>query len=125
MKDLTKIGWEHIRWVALEYKQAFIKKEETHVVRNQHYLKKMNLTNDPAAWVCWELLLKGRDMVTMAVLLRRQYMPPLMDTSQDIALIFRCKRSLIEDGRVHETDLRHACYLAADTFSSEAQSMTL
>lgn len=129
LEDVCKMGWDHIRWVAMEYKQSLIKAEKTYVIRNQHYLKKMNLSNDPAAWTCWELLVTGVEYVYMVILLRRTYVPPLMDTVQDCAILLRCPTKLMTipdgEGSIKREDLLHAGHLAADTFGPETQSMTL
>jgi hypothetical protein len=132
ISDLSRIGWDHIRWVAQEYKQALVKDQDTIVQRSGNYTKKMNLTNDPAAWTCWELRLKGRDCETVVVLLRRRYVPPLMDTVQDAAIIFQCKLNSASvawpKSFLNEKQLRYledCCHLAADSLSCEAQNMTL
>ena len=69
------------------------------------YIKKMNLAGDPAAWDAWAIHLRTgtakdqragdvavdslaaqRDIAVIAA--RRRYIPPTMDTSQDIVLVY-------------------------------------
>lgn len=68
----------------------------------KEYYKKMNLTGDSASWEAWEVqlragspcnlksnaddLVSNREIGIIAV--RRKYIPPVMDTSQVIVLIF-------------------------------------
>mmetsp|Transcript_27069 Transcript_27069/g.62592 ORF Transcript_27069/g.62592 Transcript_27069/m.62592 type:complete len:902 (+) Transcript_27069:115-2820(+) len=135
LADLEKVGRWHIRWLAMEYKQAHIKSPDAVVLRNSLYLKRMNLTNDISAWICWELMIKsreaGRDMMTFIVLLRRQFVPPLMDTAQDFAITFRCPCSVTEsitppDGTVRgEMLMLHECRLAADTLGPQCYNQAL
>mmetsp|Transcript_112970 Transcript_112970/g.319507 ORF Transcript_112970/g.319507 Transcript_112970/m.319507 type:complete len:908 (+) Transcript_112970:125-2848(+) len=123
---LGQINREHIRWLALEYRQALVQEQQTYLIRNQLYLKKMNLSNDPASWVGWEMLLKGETRTTMCIVLRRQYIPPLCDSVQDIAILMSCPTEKIDKDKVlHEEDLRHECHLAADSFGPLVQNMTL
>lgn len=134
LAHLDALGREHIRWIALEYKQALTLHHKTMTLRNNMYLKKMNLSNDAAAWLCWEILLKAPDYTSMVVLLRRQYVPPMMDTVQDIAITFRRPTSSKSEkqNEAHGDEFNHAtmelmreAHLAADTMGPRAQSMKL
>lgn len=53
-------------------------------VRNSPYMKRMNLVEDLASWKAWEVVMRSRDKDDCIVLLRRNFIPPLMDTSQEI-----------------------------------------
>mmetsp|Transcript_12311 Transcript_12311/g.28837 ORF Transcript_12311/g.28837 Transcript_12311/m.28837 type:complete len:882 (-) Transcript_12311:53-2698(-) len=132
LQKLEQMGRSHVRWLAMEYKQAHVKSQEAVVIKNSIYLKKMNLTNDMSAWICWELMLKAReatrDTITVIVLLRRQYVPPLMDTAQDIAITFKCPASLVDntqEGKIKDEMLLHQCRLAADTFGPLCNNQSL
>lgn len=122
IKKLTKIGREHIRWVALEYKEALIRNQHTYVIRNQLYLKKMNLSNDISAWICWEMLLRAKDVTTMMILMRRQYLPPLLDTAQDFVIILKCPTDEIDKQWTSEARLMHEAHIIADSFGPEVQN---
>lgn len=41
------------------------------MMMDNHYNKKMNLTDDPCSWAGWELLCRTADAYTMVILLRR------------------------------------------------------
>eukprot|EP00930_Biecheleria_cincta_P033355 TRINITY_DN23104_c0_g1_i1.p1 TRINITY_DN23104_c0_g1~~TRINITY_DN23104_c0_g1_i1.p1 ORF type:complete len:983 (-),score=191.75 TRINITY_DN23104_c0_g1_i1:192-3140(-) len=87
--DLQPLGRDHVRWVALECKQNLLESWDSIVLRNQPYQKKMNLANDTASWVGWELAIQNKTFTWAVVVLRRQYMPPLLDTVQDFALAMK------------------------------------
>eukprot|EP00929_Paragymnodinium_shiwhaense_P101880 TRINITY_DN65076_c0_g1_i1.p1 TRINITY_DN65076_c0_g1~~TRINITY_DN65076_c0_g1_i1.p1 ORF type:complete len:938 (-),score=240.00 TRINITY_DN65076_c0_g1_i1:79-2892(-) len=126
---LPRHGREHVRWMAMEYRSALVHEQDTYVVRNQPYNKKMNLANDPAAWTCWEQLLKGQETTTMLVLMRRHYMPPMCDHVQDCALLFRCPTRALDSGLtgrgVKEEDLRQQAHIAVDSFCTVVLHPTL
>jgi len=125
LTHLGRIGREHIRWLATEYKQAMVRGQQTYVLRNQVYLKKMNLSNDMAAWIGWELLLRTQNYTTAVVLLRRQYVPPLMDTVQDFAVVLKCPSNVIFEKWVTDEDLLHETHMMADTLGVQAQNTIL
>jgi len=127
LAHLGQIHREHIRWVAMAYKQALIRTQQTYVLRNKLYLKKMNLSNDLAAWVCWELFLQDKQTLTVVVMLRRQYLPPLVDSVQDFAVILKCPASAMAEGRTKgfQEDLIHEAHIMADSLSPRAQSAGL
>jgi len=54
------------------------------------YLKRMNRTDDIAAWSGWEFAVRSRENLFVCVLLRREYIPPLCDIAQDITVLLRC-----------------------------------
>ncbi|CEM06759.1 unnamed protein product [Vitrella brassicaformis CCMP3155] len=123
---LEEIQRDHIRWVAMEYKQALTENmKHFFVVKNNAYYKKMNLADDISTWMGWELFLQCRephnDVSIFCVLLRRQHIPPLMDTAQDFAIVFRVDNSNIRDGFVQDEDLVNECRLAADLFATLTQ----
>lgn len=112
------LGRDHIRWVALEYKAQIVHEEKTfYVLRNAPYYKRMNLANDFAAWSAWELIIRTKTAALICILLRRQYIPPVCNCLQDLAIMVRCPAD--EKGAVADFDrmLREA-YLMADTMCS-------
>mmetsp|Transcript_69880 Transcript_69880/g.138288 ORF Transcript_69880/g.138288 Transcript_69880/m.138288 type:complete len:913 (+) Transcript_69880:141-2879(+) len=125
--NLAQIGREHIRWLALEYKQALIKNQQTYVLRNKLYLKKMNLSNDVSAWICWELALRNKDQLIVVMLLRRQYVPPLMDAVQDFAIILKCPASAISETNTREfqEDFILEAERMADSLNPRAQNQSI
>lgn len=46
--------------------------------------------DDIAAWDGWEFFVRSKEYVFACVLFRRQYIPPLCSTCQDIAVVVRC-----------------------------------
>ncbi|CAE8585407.1 unnamed protein product, partial [Polarella glacialis] len=63
---------------------------------------------------------------TMAlVVLRRQYMPPMLDTVQDFVLAIKCPASLIETKKVKVESLLQELHLAADSFGTQVQSPSI
>lgn len=142
LSKLSSIGREHIRWVAMEYKQAMVQ-DNAYVLKDSLYQKKMNLSNDVSTWVCWELLVREPSKVTAVVLLRRQYVPPLMDLVQDFAIIVefpiqeeasnkQVRRPERKEGdreipatHVDEEKCLHEAELVADTFGPLAQSPSI
>jgi len=50
-------------------------------------MKRMNLVEDYASWKCWEIELRSLQNYFSFVLLRRKFIPPLMDTFQDILVM--------------------------------------
>ncbi|CAE8590024.1 unnamed protein product, partial [Polarella glacialis] len=125
LSSLRPLGREHVRWVAMEYKQNLVRGRITVVLTNQAYHKKMNLSNDLAAWTCWELLLKDHEYTMALVVLRRQYMPPMLDTVQDFVLAIKCPASLIETKKVKVESLLQELHLAADSFGTQVQSPSI
>lgn len=90
MEELSIIQRDHIRWVAAEYKAHFVKEEsQFYVLRNDVRTKRMNLSGDVAAWYSWELIIRTRTHVIISLIFRRQYIPPLCDNAQDIALTLK------------------------------------
>ncbi|CAJ1380515.1 unnamed protein product [Effrenium voratum] len=109
--ELRRMGREHVRWVALECKQALLKSWNTLVVHNRPYMKKMNLANDLALWSCWELVIEDEDFHWAIIVLRRMYLPPLLDTVQDFILALKCPAPAPQDRLLQEIEF------IADSFS--------
>lgn len=75
------------------------------------------------------MLLKGERETVMAVLMRRQYLPPMCDAVQDIVLMFKCPTRMVglkdDVAKVTEEDLRHEAHLVADTLGPMVNNMSL
>lgn len=121
---------EHIRWLATEYRQALSQAQRTYLIRNQGYVKRMNLSNDIAQWHAWEVVLHGLVDMNIIMCLRRQYMPPLLDSVQDIAITFKFP-ARVADSKLGNTSLRledlirSEAHLAADSFSTVTHNLGL
>jgi hypothetical protein len=62
-----------------------------YLLRNRPYLKKFNLgPSDPAKFSGWEFLVKTKKYILFCILIRRQYLPPLLGDAQDIAIMLKC-----------------------------------
>mmetsp|Transcript_15049 Transcript_15049/g.33123 ORF Transcript_15049/g.33123 Transcript_15049/m.33123 type:complete len:869 (+) Transcript_15049:146-2752(+) len=141
--ELEKYDREHVRWVAMEYKQHAVEHlrranpfstqsldnaqaMETNFVavnRDAFYLKRMNLANDIACWTAWELCLQADAGLQITILLRRGFVPPLMDAMQDMAITLRCPAALI--GTVFtEARLLEELRLVADSVSPLVRDCT-
>lgn len=113
MEDLAKLNREHLRWVAAEYKAHLVREESNfYILRNCLRHKRMNLVGDMAAWYCWELIIRTQDATFICILLRRQYIPPLCDCAQDLALTVRCP---MEEWRKSELQVTLQAQVLADS----------
>jgi len=123
--DLELIGHDHVRWVAMDYKQHIAEQtQQAAMVRNSFYLKKMNIVNDLASWTGWELLLKSETHAIACVLFRRQYVPPLLDTAQDMSITVKCPMSCLNEGKLTDEDLILEAHLIADSMSAAVKNCT-
>lgn len=123
---LEEIGRGHIRWVAGEYKQNVTKPlRQVYVIKNQFYLKKMNLSNDVACWTGWELFIKSEQHAIITILLRRQYIPPILDTAQDVSVTIKCPMQVLNEGRTTDEALLQEARTAADSVSPLVQNCTV
>jgi len=59
-----------------------------------------------------------------SILLRRQYVPPLCDTAQDIVIQVKSPRYVVDEGKVTEGELERTARLTADSFSTSTGVMT-
>ena len=89
--ERTGGGGSDLRSAAAIYKQAITEKlDQFYVLANNAYQKKMNRAGDTAAWDGWEFLVRGREYAFVCVMFLREYIPPLCDTVQHVAVILRC-----------------------------------
>lgn len=84
-------GSDDIRTIATQYRQLNVEcLDQFYVMVNNPYQKKMNRTNDIASWDGWEFFVRSKDYIFICIILRREYIPPLCDLVQDLALVLRC-----------------------------------
>ena len=72
------------------YAEFFTKQfmETKYMIIDSHiYFKKYNLTSDMAQWAGWKIHSRDKNRDVIVILLRRSYIPPLIDSFQDIAII--------------------------------------
>ena len=56
------------------------------LISSKPYQRKSNLTNDRSLIVCWEYHLRFESYELYITILRRSYIPPVMDMYQDLIL---------------------------------------
>lgn len=61
--------------------------EDYWMITNEPYLKGNNLAQDISAWQGWWVKLRTPTLYIIVILLRRKFIPPLMEASQDIMII--------------------------------------
>jgi len=119
-------SYNHIRWVALEYKQSLtLNLSHVVVTKSGPYNKKSNFMNDICAWTGWEIGIRSSETVLAVVLLRRQNVPPLADSAQDFSIKVSCPRWVVDEGQVNETQLLHEARLVADSTMPDASNCTV
>jgi len=119
--EKSATGADDIRTVATEYKQALTETlSQFYVLVNCSYQKKMNRTNDVASWDGWEFFVRSKEHVFVCILLRREYIPPLCDIVQDIAILLRCPNAsqIRQDGCEVLLD---ECRFVADSLASTSE----
>mmetsp|Transcript_92890 Transcript_92890/g.165171 ORF Transcript_92890/g.165171 Transcript_92890/m.165171 type:complete len:873 (+) Transcript_92890:159-2777(+) len=123
LDQLSSIGRDNIRWVAHDYKVQLCS-EETHfyVLKNSSRYKRMNLAADLASWHCWEIIVRTKAATVLCIVLRRQYIPPVCHSAQDIAVLLRCPE---EEWRNSEVQLLMTAYRTADTLCSDAMNVSV
>lgn len=120
LASLRPLGREHVRWVALECKQSLLRSWNARVVHNRPYMKKMNLANDVASWSCWEMFIEDNDFTWAVIVLRRQYVPPVLDTAQDFILAMKCRSAKDRERKKNvEACLMRELAFIADSFSPQ------
>eukprot|EP00919_Chromeraceae_sp_WS-2016_P035632 GHVR01084523.1.p1 GENE.GHVR01084523.1~~GHVR01084523.1.p1 ORF type:complete len:907 (+),score=227.81 GHVR01084523.1:123-2843(+) len=100
MTSLDKIGKSHVRFLAMDYKQKLTVGKLRYLLPvNTLYNKKMSPTDDPAQWTGWELHViveedSGDREFFFCLLFRRSFIPPLLDCSQDVVVIFSYRQTV-------------------------------
>ena len=92
---------------------------DEHIILNSAaYVKKCNLTNDKAMFLCWEVYIRSKFKIEgitytyeiFATVIRRKYIPPLMETYQDIYVFskfFHTQDVKIDEPTVKFLDEKH------------------
>lgn len=57
------------------------------IIESKPYVKKQNLSSDKALWTCWQVHSRTETNDLYVTVLRRKYIPPLMEVFQDIICI--------------------------------------
>ncbi|CAE7781439.1 unnamed protein product, partial [Symbiodinium pilosum] len=115
--EKSRDGMEDLRTVAMEYQRSLTENlDQFYVVVSGQYLKKMNRTDDIASWDGWEFFVRSKEYAFACVLFRRQYIPPLFSTCQDIAVVVRCPAQNMTNDSCEV--ILDECHLIADSISS-------
>jgi len=124
LDQLIQLKRDHIRWVAAEYKGQLVAEEKTfYVLRNQQRQKRMNLTGDMSAWHGWEIIIRTPTAAIICLLLRRQYIPPVCNSSQDLAVIMRVPSAGDANNVPSFKELLLEAHLISDSLCPEATSL--
>lgn len=87
LADLEAAGYEHIRWVAMEYLQSVTCGVTGLSIKSSApFPKRMNPLDDIASWTGWKIAFTSEQHVQVTILLRRECVPPVMDAAQDIVI---------------------------------------
>lgn len=114
-------GQDDLRTVAMTYKQALIEHlDQFYILVNSSYMKKMNRAGDIASWDGWEFLIRAKEAVFACVLFRREYIPPLCETVQDLAVLLRCPAQGINQDACEV--LLDECHFIADSLAPIAEA---
>ncbi|KAF4665386.1 hypothetical protein FOL47_004628 [Perkinsus chesapeaki] len=128
-KFVSEEGEVDLRFLATEHKLVIVENDKEDewfsILREGPYMKRMNLCDDLAAWQGWEFILKTMSVASACVLLRRKYIPPLMDTYQDITITVNCPMKIMGKGRFTDEDLIMECRLVADSVTTLNEKSTV
>eukprot|EP01071_Lankesteria_metandrocarpae_P015055 Lankesteria_metandrocarpae@DN927_c0_g1_i1.p1 len=123
LRHLADVQRDSLRHVADEYRRGLTTNtKHFHVAENRAHFKKMNLADDIASWCGWEICIQSTEALIACILLRRSYVPPLLDTCQDIAIIFRIDLESAREMQMTMSALRRECHLTADSLSTITQT---
>lgn len=62
-------------------------------------MKRLNLDGDRAEWQGWQVHGRTQTQDVYVTVLRRSYIPPLMEMYQDISVISRCEVTELDEER--------------------------
>ncbi|PHJ21823.1 arm repeat [Cystoisospora suis] len=120
---LEQLGRENIRYVAAGWKKALLESAlQTRLMRSEQYMKRMNLSDDPSAWSAWQLWVKTETHNVVCILLRRAYVPPMMDFAHDMTVLFRVSYEDQREYRIKDTDFLKEAEFTADSISPTSQA---
>lgn len=117
--ERSMVGHDDLRTTAHTYRQTLVENLDLfYVTVNGSYLKRMNRTGDIASWDGWEFFIRAKEYVFACVLLRREYIPPMCDTAQDVIVLLRCPAQVLN----HDTCevLIDECRFIADSVAPSA-----
>eukprot|EP00928_Gymnodinium_smaydae_P031779 TRINITY_DN23216_c0_g1_i1.p1 TRINITY_DN23216_c0_g1~~TRINITY_DN23216_c0_g1_i1.p1 ORF type:complete len:871 (-),score=151.94 TRINITY_DN23216_c0_g1_i1:88-2700(-) len=121
--EKSATGADDIRTIATEYKQAITDcLDQFYVLVNCAYMKRMNRNSDVASWDGWEFFVRSKEFVFVCIMFRREYIPPLCDTVQDIAVLLRCPAQNMRHDACEV--LLDECRFVADSLASTAEAKT-
>jgi len=126
LTELEQSGRDHIRWIAMDYRQNLTEgMRQVLLIRNNFYLKTMNLANDIASWTGWEILLKCETCAVATIFLRRSNLPPMLDSVQDVFINLECPRHVLDEGLLTEEQLLHYARIVANSVAPTVFDCTL
>lgn len=118
--SLYNVAQEYVRFL------SNMSTDQTYsVYLNEQYNKKMNLSDDISTWSCWEIFIKTTRMSIACIIMRRCYIPPTLDSYQDISVIYSCSYKDMKYFNLTDRDILRECRLTADSFSPISQHHTL
>lgn len=124
LDQLTLLRRDHIRWVASEYRIQLVSEEKTfYILRNQQRQKRMNLTGDMSSWHGWEIIIRTPKAAIICLLSRRQYIPPVCNSAQDVGIIMRVPAGGENKDVPNFKQMLLEAHLISDSLCPEATSM--
>ncbi len=79
------------------YARGIVPREPYWVVWSRPYLKKWNINEDIASWEGWEVFLRTETHDYVVIMLRRKFLPPLLDLFNDIACWYKGPIAKVDD----------------------------
>eukprot|EP00366_Plasmodium_knowlesi_P004904 XP_002262402.1 [Plasmodium knowlesi strain H] len=77
----------------------------------------MNLSDDLAKWSGYEVYLKNETHTIVCIILRRTFIPPLLDKCQDIFVTFKISHQSQQEFNVTDKDLYAEVYVVANSIT--------
>lgn len=68
------------RYYCEDFARQTLEDEEFFMISSRIYCKRSNLLNDKASWAGWEVHMRTSTRDIMVILMRRKYIPPILDT---------------------------------------------
>ncbi|KAJ1606532.1 ARM repeat-containing protein [Cryptosporidium canis] len=118
--SLYNVAQEYVRFLSNMYTS-----QTYSVYLNGQYNKKMNLSDDISTWSCWEIFIKTTRASIACIIMRRCYIPPTLDSYQDISVTYSCSYKDMRYFNITDRDLLRECRLTADSISPISQHHTL
>ena len=80
---------EDLKYYAQIFADSIMGETDYWIISSKIYYKRNNYTMDEAQWSGWEINLRERKRETLILILRRKYIPPILDVFQDFAIVMR------------------------------------